>query len=314
VTYKYYPVYQSSYIKGEDANPSFDGMRVFLYNDTLGIDYKNSGWMPGKKTNLKDTILWVPRTVSPANPHLPTDLDFKIEFTSLDTLDNGKYANPGDTVINQINRITVCPFRITIATTDSMFGRKADYIIFEGPPATRGNGRWDPGEDIIFLPRVRDRSRASYQITFSLPSGTFIPPQGDVYILTTTKPFKAGEKYKFITIGEKYDKQVAKSLLNDIYVVPNPYVAFSDAEQPARQPNRRGEKVLQFRNLPKECTIRIYTIAGELIQTLYKNDDGSIVNWDLLSYEGQRIAYGVYIYHVDAPGVGEKIGRFAVIK
>jgi hypothetical protein len=26
------------------------------------------------------------------------------------------------------------------------------------------------------------------------------------------------------------------------------------------------------------------------------------------------IAYGVYIFHVDAPGIGEKIDRFAIIK
>jgi hypothetical protein len=36
--------------------------------------------------------------------------------------------------------------------------------------------------------------------------------------------------------------------------------------------------------------------------------------WDLRSKDGQDIAYGVYIYHVQAPGVGEKIGKFAVIK
>lgn len=314
VTYKYYPIFQSKFILGEDANPSFDGMRLFLYNDTLGIDRKNSGWLPDKKTNLKDTILWLPRTVSPANPHLPTDLDYKIEFTSLEVGPDGKYIQPGDTVNNQSNQKTVCPFRITIVTPDTMLGRKADYLIFEGIASTRGNGKWDPGEDIIFFPRVRDRLRTSYQITFSLPSGDFIPPKGDVYYLRTTKPFKAGERYSFTTIGEKYDKQLVKSQLDNIYVVPNPYVAFSDAEQPARQPNRRGEKILQFRNLPKECTVRIYTIAGELVQTLHKNDEGSILNWDLLSYEGQRIAYGVYIYHVDAPGIGEKIGRFAVIK
>ncbi len=315
VSYKYYPVFESQYINGEDANPSFGGMRVFLYNDTLGIDYKNSGWVPGKKTNLKDTILWVPRTVSISNPHLPTDLDFKIEFTSMDTTADGKYVTPGDTVLNNLNRQVICPFRITIVTQDSMLGRKADYLIFEGIPATRGNNRWDPGEDIIFFPRVRDRLRTSYQVTFSYPTEEFIPPQqGDVYYLRTTKPFKTGEKYQFRTIGEIYDKQVAKSQLENIYVVPNPFVAFSEGEQPARQPNRRGEKVLQFRNLPKECTVRIYTIAGELVQTLHKNDDGSILNWDLLSYEGMRIAYGVYIYHVEVPGVGEKIGRFAVIK
>jgi len=26
------------------------------------------------------------------------------------------------------------------------------------------------------------------------------------------------------------------------------------------------------------------------------------------------IAYGIYLYHVDAPGVGEHIDKFAVIK
>ncbi|HPI38830.1 MAG TPA: hypothetical protein PK397_12885, partial [Ignavibacteriaceae bacterium] len=76
----------------------------------------------------------------------------------------------------------------------------------------------------------------------------------------------------------------------------------------------RGERVLQFRNLPPQCTIRIYTLVGELIQTIQKDDNGSIASWDLLTNEGQRIAYGVYIFHVDAPGIGEKIGRFAVIK
>jgi len=27
-----------------------------------------------------------------------------------------------------------------------------------------------------------------------------------------------------------------------------------------------------------------------------------------------EIAYGLYIYHVDAPNVGEKTGKFAIIK
>ncbi len=37
-------------------------------------------------------------------------------------------------------------------------------------------------------------------------------------------------------------------------------------------------------------------------------------DWDLLSKDNLDVAYGVYIYHVEAPGVGEKIGKFAVIK
>ena len=36
--------------------------------------------------------------------------------------------------------------------------------------------------------------------------------------------------------------------------------------------------------------------------------------WDLVTEDGTNISYGVYVFHVEAPGIGEKIGRFAVIK
>jgi hypothetical protein len=52
------------------------------------------------------------------------------------------------------------------------------------------------------------------------------------------------------------------------------------------------------------------------VKTLEKNSlpqDGSLA-WDLLSDDGMDIAYGLYIYHVDAPGIGEHIGKFAVVK
>ena len=73
---------------------------------------------------------------------------------------------------------------------------------------------------------------------------------------------------------------------------------------------------VSFIHLPKECTIRIYTIRGYLVDTITHNstfDDGQ-VSWNMLNKNGQEIAYGVYVYHVEAPGVGEKIGKFAVIK
>ena len=41
--------------------------------------------------------------------------------------------------------------------------------------------------------------------------------------------------------------------------------------------------------------------------------DGAI-SWDLVTDDGMDIAYGLYIYHVTAKDVGEKIGKFAIIK
>jgi len=37
-------------------------------------------------------------------------------------------------------------------------------------------------------------------------------------------------------------------------------------------------------------------------------------SWDLVSKDGMDIAFGVYVYQIDAPGIGQKIGKFAVIK
>jgi hypothetical protein len=34
----------------------------------------------------------------------------------------------------------------------------------------------------------------------------------------------------------------------------------------------------------------------------------------LVSKDGMNIAYGVYVYHIDAPEIGTQIGKFAVIK
>ncbi|MDZ7294783.1 MAG: hypothetical protein ONB14_05155, partial [candidate division KSB1 bacterium] len=73
---------------------------------------------------------------------------------------------------------------------------------------------------------------------------------------------------------------------------------------------------VDFIHLPQECTIRIYTVVGEHVATIEHHStvfDGS-ESWNLLSKDGLDIASGIYIYHVEAPGWGQKIGRLAVIK
>ena len=53
-----------------------------------------------------------------------------------------------------------------------------------------------------------------------------------------------------------------------------------------------------------------------MVKTLQKDsafDDGTL-SWDLITEDGMDAAYGVYVYHVDSPDVGETIGKFALIK
>ncbi len=141
------------------------------------------------------------------------------------------------------------------------------------------------------------------------------PEVGDVFYVSTTKPFRTGEYFEFLTASPGLDKNKAKTDLDEIAVVPNPYVG-SASWEPVTNDVGRGERRIYFINLPAQCTIRIYTISGHLVKILEHNSgatDGQ-ESWDLISKDGMNVAYGVYIFHVDAPGIGEKIGRFALIK
>jgi hypothetical protein len=42
-------------------------------------------------------------------------------------------------------------------------------------------------------------------------------------------------------------------------------------------------------------------------------NDGT-ARWNMLTRDNLAISYGVYVYHIEAPGIGEKTGKFAVIK
>ena len=78
----------------------------------------------------------------------------------------------------------------------------------------------------------------------------------------------------------------------------------------------RGERRIFFIHLPRKCSIRVYTLSGHLVQTIEHDssiDDGQ-EPWNLVSRDGMDIAYGIYAFHVDAPGVGETVGKFAIMK
>ena len=60
-------------------------------------------------------------------------------------------------------------------------------------------------------------------------------------------------------------------------------------------------------NLPQSCTISIYTVSGTLVRKFRKDNDLTYLDWDLRNASNIPIAGGVYICHVDVPGVGEKV-------
>jgi hypothetical protein len=117
----------------------------------------------------------------------------------------------------------------------------------------------------------------------------------------------------------------------DVTVFPNPYRGESlwDGEYPR-------ERLLYFANLPRRCSIRIYTIAGDLVDTIEFDADtyhatdaaaiydpdfnppelsGGLAAWDLLTREDQSIASGLYVFSVEDHDSGDvEVGKFLVIR
>ena len=84
-------------------------------------------------------------------------------------------------------------------------------------------------------------------------------------------------------------------------MVPNPYYAFS-AYETGRLDNR-----VKFTNLPQECTISIYNVSGTLVRQYRKDNDLTFLDWDLKNQNNVPIAGGMYIVHIDSPGVCERV-------
>jgi len=135
------------------------------------------------------------------------------------------------------------------------------------------------------------------------------PEQGTIFRIITAKPNTPNDIYTFTSAG--YEPTVAQTgpeyLLENVKSVPNPYYLFSDYDPSTF--NRR----LKFINLPSKCTITIYNLSGDLVRTVEKeNPTTTEVYWDLLNGFGVPVGSGIYIYVVDAPDFGQKIGKMAI--
>ena len=118
--------------------------------------------------------------------------------------------------------------------------------------------------------------------------------------------------YKFGTSGYSTGTGVTAVLddfLDEINIVPNPYYAFSGYET-SRLDNR-----VRFINLPQTCTISIFTVSGTLVRKFQKVNALTYLDWDLKNTNSIPISGGVYICHIDVPGVGEKVIKwFGVLR
>jgi hypothetical protein len=96
--------------------------------------------------------------------------------------------------------------------------------------------------------------------------------------------------------------------LDRVRVVPNPFdVRALWSAQPK----------LQFQNLPSRATIKVFTLAGDLVRVLEHapgDYDTGTQEWDLKNGNGEEVVAGVYLYLVKAASGEEASGQFVIIR
>jgi len=316
-------VLDSIYVNLSGAeSPVFDGITVTIYNDTaIWIDDDKSRFLEG-------SFDYVPKIrLNPDNEDI-AGVRLNIE-------------QPSDYIITFYD--SVYTYTAGVLGYKSLPSSVGLYNVTDSVDALYAladidkDGKYSHGDDIVIIIPDADfifKRYTSWMIRFSplfeidtvwvneVPYAdttwiTVDPPQaGDKAYLAFTKPFRLGDRYRFTLQGADSSDALAKTELNDICVIPNPYVVTASWEPTNLYKYGRGERRLHFYHLPKECTIRIYNLRGYLVDTIehHSTADDGMEPWDILSKDGNEISYGIYIFHVDAPGIGEKIGRFALIK
>lgn len=107
------------------------------------------------------------------------------------------------------------------------------------------------------------------------------------------------------TIGSN-ELASSRGEISQVRVVPNPYYGGHAQE------TSPFDRFVKFMNMPKTATIYIYSLNGNLIRQINKDDNSTSINWDLLNTDRIPVASGIYIAFIDAPGIGTKTIKLAI--
>jgi len=168
---------------------------------------------------------------------------------------------------------------------------------------------WNGGECDSLVQGVRRDSAMTFQNAFPYEFAVTAFSASDPLVVdttcirTTTAEIDSmtGSDYVYPRVGTRGD-------LSAVRCIPNPYRASADWEY-------GGQRRVVFIGLPEKATIRIYTVAADLVRTLiHKDAESDIEPWDLKNANNEEVAPGVYMFHVESDGMGSMEGKVMIIK
>ena len=289
-------------LAGEGSGPVALGIQpVVATPRRVQVDEDASGFTPTSTTDVSFAVTYQPALpIGLRRTGFPED----VEITFADTPISTSRAAIGQPAIPAKFRAVgavsgyVYPFFFRDLDGDNQLGARGEQIELLTP-----------------VPGSATAVRSTWRIAVS--AGTATLGAGDTYRLRLLAPFAPGDAFEFTTAASYVDPEVARTALavEEPYVVPNPYVASASFEPGRFATSGRGDRRIEFRAIPQNATVRIYTVRGQLVQTLtHDASTVGMVPWDLRTKDGLDVAPGLYIFHVDAGTESQFVGRFAIIK
>jgi hypothetical protein len=276
---------------------------------TISVD-SASAFRPGSPTNTRLKVAYQPALhINLRRPGFPDDLTIEFSDTVQDTSLPGfglpaKPARFRVVTRPEAGAPRVLDFQFRDEDNDgtlSRVGDRIDIVTYAQSAPTTAAITW----------------RVQLDTLGQFARGPIDPPAGgDTYDLFLDYPLGEGDVFVFSTRASGIDEGLAREQFRrEPYVVPNPYVASAPFEPERFAVSGRGDRRLEFRGLPATCTIRIYTVKGDLVQTLrHEGSDDGYLPWDLRTKDNLDVAPGLFLFQVDAGPLGTTIGKFAIIK
>ena len=297
----------------------FDGLQlnIDMPYETGTFDFANSGWVTGSG------ILRVVPSIRESS-YMPWDYDiiFSSNSTIYKTTTKSKsgFKDALDARIstNQILLGQSFDFYVKNETLVKPDGNHVlmDMVVYD----VNSNGVYDKYEDKVLVGGMNDNGRWAgtvFVIDFNLASSATYPRSDDIFRVKFSRPFWKDDFIEFtVNTYEGINADSLSKTMDEIRVVPNPYVATNVMEPAVSNQFLNQRRQLMFTNIPAKAVLKIFTISGILIKEIKINNspERGIIHWDMLTKEGLEIAAGMYLYHVEAETGEEKIGKFAVIK
>ncbi len=305
---------QGADLDGVGIGPVADGLLPILKTPLITtVDSARTGFDPGFLTNARLTAEYsVTLPINLRRPGFPDDITITFDSTFVDT-GLGPPRRPFD---------VARPAKFKIVAHENGQDLPLDFVFRDDPPR---DGTLSLASEYIDIINYTAAKLDTPQITWRVKldpafPGAGIPIRspsiGDVWQLKLKVPFETGDVFAFTTTGEHVNGAAAAvAAKREPYVVPNPYVGSASFEPKRFAISGRGERRVEFRDVPLGGVIRIYTVRGDLVQTL--RQDGSTsgaVPWNLRTKDNLDAAPGLYLFQVEGPGAESHTGKFAVIK